>query len=122
MEKFFVNDVYFQKHNKIFLSTNEDQYSKIISQLRSTKKIDNDDLIDEKYNEYNSIFATNTKPSSGYNLKFNRAILINHDVLNLYFEENSPEPSSIVNTVVTQPYCLMRIDNVDQYEIKVFIE
>ena len=121
LEKFLVNDNDFQENDKIFLSTNEDQYRKIISQISSTTKIDHDDLIDEKYGEYNSIFLTNAKPTSGFILKFNRAILINQSVLNLYFEEFSPESNSIVNTV-TQPYCLMRIDNIEKYEVEVIVE
>ena len=122
LEKYLVNDNDFQENDKIFISTNEDQYRKIISQISSTTKIDHDDLIDEKYGEYNSIFLTNAKPTSGFILKFNRAILINQSVLNLYFEEFSPESNSIVNTVVTQPYCLMRIDNIEKYEVKVMVE
>ena len=122
MKQFLINDAEFQENNRIFISVNDDRYKKIISQLGSTKKIDNENLTEEKYNEYNSIFIIDTKPSSGFNLKFSRAILRNQNLLNLYFEEIIPEPGAIVNTAVTQPYCLLNIDHIDQYEVKVEVE
>lgn len=119
LKKFYVNDDDFQKYNHIFISSYEERYKEIIDHLNSTKKIDDENLVEEKNNKYNSIFLTDAKPSTGFNLKFNRAVLKGQSILNLYFQELSPEPNSIVNTVVTQPYCLLRIDDIEQYEIKV---
>ncbi len=122
LEKFFVNDDDFQKNNKIFISSKEERYKKIIDHLNSTKKIDEETLVEEKYNKYNLIFLIDAKPSSGFNLKFNGAVLKSQNILNLYFQELSPEPNLKVNTVLTQPYCFLKIDNVDQYEVKVEVE
>ena len=122
LDTFFLNDFDFQKNDRIFISNNEQRYKEIINYLNYAKKLDNENLIDEKYSEYNSIFLINSKPTSGFKLKLNDAILKNHYVLNLYFEEISPKSNSIVNTIVTQPYCLMGIDNIDKYDIKVIVE
>ena len=122
LKKFFVNDDDFLKYNKIFLSINDERYKDIINHLNYKKKVDNENLVEENYNKYNSIFLIDTKPSSGFNLKFNRAVLKSQNILILYFQELSPESNSIVNTVLTQPYCFLKIDNVDQYEVKVEVE
>ena len=72
-------------------------------------------------NEYNLIVLAGEKTSSGHSLDFKNATLSNQN-LNLYFEEISPGDQSKVLTVMTYPYCLLKINKIENYQINVIFE
>ena len=49
---------------------------------------------------------------------FNKAIL-NNDQLSLYFDILQPEKGSIVLTVVTYPMCLLYVEDINNFDIKI---
>ena len=51
---------------------------------------------------------------------FNKVVLKN-DQLSLYFDTSKPEIGSIALTVVTHPICLLYIQDIDNFDIKILL-
>ena len=51
---------------------------------------------------------------------FNKAILKN-DLLSLYFDISKPEIGSIALTVVTHPICLLYVQDINNFDIKILL-
>ena len=49
---------------------------------------------------------------------FNKAIL-NNDQLSLYFDIFKPKIGSIAMTVVTHPMCLLYVEDINNFDIKI---
>ena len=115
--KFISDDAGNQKTGEFFFTEDHINFTAILSSLGSPKKSDGAiEETEQKNKNYNSIFFVTARPSSGYSLDFKKAELDNN-ILHLYFEETSPQANEIVLTVVSQPYCLLKIDNINQYEV-----
>ena len=72
-------------------------------------------IIDTKIN---FIFSPGYRNSSGYSLDFLNLILKDKNLL-LRFKENKPKKNSLVATVITYPFCVLSIDNVDYYNVSI---
>ena len=76
--------------------------------------------IDKKLNDkkYNLLVSAGEKPSSGYSLKFVK-IKKKKKFDKIYFKEVKPEKNSINLAVITYPFCLVKIENLDDYKVKI---
>ena len=114
-ENIYLNELYCNV-NKIQLLDNDtnsisfkdSNFDKIIS------KIDKD-LSNKKYNLLVSI---GSRPSSGYNLELVKS-KIKKDKIYLNFNEIKPQKNSKVLTVLTHPFCLLNIQNLNEYKVKI---
>tara|TARA_S200000501_G_scaffold317906_1_gene311454 strand:- start:202 stop:702 length:501 start_codon:yes stop_codon:yes gene_type:complete len=114
-ENIYLNELYCNT-NKIQLLDNDTNsisfkdtnFDKIIS------KIDKD-LSNKKYN---LLVGLSTKPSSGYNLVLSKS-KIKKDKIYLHFNEIKPQKNSKVLTVLTHPFCLLNIQNLNEYKVKI---
>ena len=68
--------------------------------------------------EYNLIVTAGPKSSSGHYMFFNKAVLKN-DLLSLYFDILKPKIGSIAMTVVTYPMCLLYVQDINTFDIKI---
>ena len=87
---------------------------------RKDKKF-NEKLIKMGFNiesiDYNLFVSNGTKGRTGYGLKFDK-IIKNKNKFKVYFIEIKP-PTEISAAVLTYPFCLLKIKNLDKF--KVFI-
>ena len=74
-------------------------------------------IIDTKLN---FIFSPGYRNSSGFSLDFLNLTLKDKNLL-LRFKENKPKKNSLVATIITYPFCVLSIDNVDYYNISIEI-
>ena len=76
--------------------------------------------IDKKPNDkkYNLLVSTGEKPSSGYSLEFLK-IKKKKKFYKIYFQETKPKKNSKNLSVITYPFCLINIKNLDGYKIKI---
>ena len=76
--------------------------------------------IDKKFNDkkYNLLVSSGEKPSSGYSLEFVK-IKKKKKFDKIYFKEIKPEKNSKNLAVITYPFCLMKIENLDDYKVKI---
>ena len=92
-----------------FITTNDKMFASIIDELKKHENI---------VGEYNLIVTAGPKSSSGHYMFFNKAILKN-DLLSLYFDISKPEIGSIALTVVTHPICLLYVQDINNFDIKI---
>ena len=76
--------------------------------------------IDKKLNDkkYNLLVSAGEKPSSGYSLEFVK-IKKKKKFDKIYFKEIKPEKNSKNLAVITYPFCLVKIENLDDYKVKI---
>ena len=76
--------------------------------------------IDKKLNDkkYNFLVSAGEKPSSGYSLEFIK-IKKKKKFHKIYFKEIKPKKNSKNLAVITYPFCLVKIENLDDYKIKI---
>ena len=76
--------------------------------------------IDQKLNDkkYNLLVSAGEKPSSGYSLEFLK-IKKKKKIDKIYFKETKPKKNSKNLSIVTYPYCLINLKNLDEYKIKI---
>jgi len=77
-------------------------------------KID-ESLLDKKYN---LIVSLGSRPSGGYKLEFNK-IKNKSNKTYVYFNEIKPKKNSKNLAVITYPFCVLKIDNLKEYKIKI---
>ena len=100
----------YQKHfTNEFITTNDELFALTIAELKKHENI---------VGEYNLIVTAGPKSSSGHYMFFNKAVLKN-DLLSLYFDILKPEIGSTALTVVTHPMCLLYIQDIDNFDIKI---
>ncbi len=111
----FLSELYCNNNNSKLLDNNSNSiniknsnFAKIIS------KIDKD-LSNKKFN---LLISSGSKPSSGYKLEFNRSKTKKNKIY-LYFNEIKPIKNSKNLMVITYPYCLLNINNLEEYKIKI---
>ena len=92
----------------ISLSFKDKKFNQVISEI--DKKPSN--------KKYNLLVSTGEKPSSGYSLEFLK-IKKKKKFDKIYFQEKKPKKNSKNLSVVTYPYCLINVKNLDNYKIKI---
>ena len=92
----------------ISLSFKDKNFNQVISKI---EKKPND-------GEYNLLVTAGQKPSSGYSLEFIK-IKKKKKFDKIYFKETKPEKNSINLAVITYPFCLVKIENLDDYKVKI---
>ena len=102
----------YQKHfTNEFITTNDEIFASTIAELEK-----HEDIV----GEYNLIVTAGPKSSSGHYMFFNKAVLKN-DLLSLYFDILKPKIGSIAMTVVTHPMCLLYIQDINTFDIKIIL-
>ncbi|MDC0987888.1 protease complex subunit PrcB family protein [Candidatus Pelagibacter sp.] len=66
--------------------------------------------------KYNLFITNGTKPSAGYSLKFDK-IIKNKNKFKIYLIETKPNKMSANAAVLIYPFCLLKVDNLDQIEV-----
>ena len=92
----------------ISLSFKDKNFNQVISKI---EKKPND-------GEYNLLVTAGQKPSSGYSLEFIK-IKKKKKFDKIYFKETKPEKNSKNLAVITYPFCLVKIENLDNYKVKI---
>ncbi len=94
------------KNNTI--SYNDKDFSKILGRIDKS-------FLDKKYN---LIVSLGSRPSGGYKLKFNKMKNKNKKKY-IYFNEIKPPKNSKNVAVISYPFCLVKIDNLNEYKVKI---
>ena len=94
-----------------FITINDKMFISIIDELKKHENIEGN---------YNLIVTAGPKSNSNYGMFFNKAILKN-DLLNFYFDISKPEMNSIALTVVTHPMCLLYVQDINTFDIKIIL-
>ena len=92
----------------ISLSSKDKKFNEVISKIY--KKPNN--------KKYNLLVSTGEKPSSGYSLEILK-IKKKKKIDKIYFKETKPKKNSKNLAVITYPYCLINLKNLDNYKIKI---
>ena len=71
-----------------------------------------------KDKQYNLLVSLGEKSSSGYKLEFVK-IKRKKKFDRIYFKEIKPKKNSKNLTVITYPYCVLKVKNLDSYKIKI---
>ena len=67
---------------------------------------------------FNLIVFSESKPSSGYKLKLNN-IKKKNSVHNLNFINTKPPKGSVNLAVITYPYCILNVENLNKFKITI---
>ena len=91
-----------------FISKNSESFEYILS------------LIDKDLSKgsFNLIVFSESKPSSGYKLKLNN-IKKKNSVHNLNFINTKPPKGSANLAVITYPYCILNVENLNKFKITI---
>jgi hypothetical protein len=92
-----------------FITTNDEIFISTIAELKKHENI---------VGEYNLIVTAGPKSNSSYGMILNKAVVEN-DQLSLYFDISQPENGSIALTVVTYPMCLLYVEDINNFDIKI---
>ena len=92
-----------------FITTNDEIFISTIAELKKHENI---------VGEYNLIVTAGPKSNSSYGMILNKAVVEN-DQLSLYFDISQPENGSIAMTVVTYPMCLLYVEDINNFDIKI---
>ena len=92
----------------ISLSFKDKKFNQVISEI--DKKPSN--------KKYNLLVSAGEKPSSGYSLEFLK-IKKKKKFDKIYFKETKPKKNSKNLAVITYPFCLVNIKNLDEYKIEI---
>ena len=92
-----------------FITTNDEIFISTIAELKKHENI---------VGEYNLIVTAGPKSNSSYGMILNKAVVEN-DQLSLYFDISQPENGSITLTVVTYPMCLLYVEDINNFDIKI---
>ena len=92
-----------------FITTNDEIFISTIAELKKHENI---------VGEYNLIVTAGPKSNSSYGMILNKAVVEN-DQLSLYFDISQTENGSIAMTVVTYPMCLLYVEDINNFDIKI---
>ncbi len=90
------------------ISNSNKDFKKILSKVDKT-------LSNKKYN---LIVSLGSRPSGGYKLEFNK-IKNKKKKTYVYFSEIKPPKNSKNIAVISYPFCLVNIENLDEYKVKI---
>ena len=114
-QNIFLSELYCNTNNIKLLNDDTNSISIKDSNFQTIiSKIDKD-LFNKKYN---LLVSLGTRPSSGYNLELSKS-KIKKDKIYLYFNEIKPEKNSKGLAVLTHPFCLLYIQNLNEYKVKI---
>ena len=99
-QEYFIDD---------FITTNDEIFESIIDKLKKHENI---------VGEYNLIVTAGPKSNSSYGMILNKAVVENYQ-LSLYFDISQTENGSIAMTVVTYPMCLLYVEDINNFDIKI---
>ena len=102
------NKVKLLEKNINSISFKDENFYQVISKIDSNIK--------DK--QYNLLVSLGEKPSSGYALEFIK-IKKKKKFNRLYFKEIKPKKNSKNLSVITYPFCLLKVKNLDSYKIKI---
>jgi hypothetical protein len=100
---------YQEYFNSDFITTSDEIFISTIAELKKHENI---------VGEYNLIVTAGPKSNSSYGMILNKAVVEN-DQLSLYFDISQPENGSIALTVVTYPMCLLYVEDINNFDIKI---
>jgi hypothetical protein len=103
-----VNKIRLLEKNNNSVSFKDKNFNQVIYKLGKN--------IEDK--NYNLLVSAGEKPSSGYKLEFTK-IKKKKKFNKLYFKEIIPKKNSKNLTVITYPYCVLKVKNLDNYKIKI---
>ena len=103
-----VNNVRLLEEDVISLSFKDKNFNQTIRKI--DKKLN--------YNKYNLLVSTGEKSSSGYSLEFVK-IKKRKKFDKIYFKEIKPKKNSKNLAVITYPFCLLKVKNLNSYKIKI---
>ena len=103
-----VNKIRLLEKNNNSVSFKDKNFNQVISKLSKN--------IEDK--NYNLLVSAGEKPSSGYKLEFIK-IKKKKNFNKLYFKEIKPKKNSKNLTVITYPYCVLKVKDLDNYKIKI---
>ena len=103
-----VNKVKLLEEDVISLRFKDKNFNQVINKI--DKKLNN--------KKYNLLVSTGEKSSSGYSLEFIN-IKKKKKFDKVYFKETKPEKNSKNLSIITYPFCLVKIENLDDYKIKI---
>tara|TARA_B100000886_G_scaffold86857_1_gene57025 strand:- start:1283 stop:1723 length:441 start_codon:yes stop_codon:yes gene_type:complete len=101
-QEYFVDD---------FITTYDEMFASIIDELKKHENIEG---------EYNLIVTAGPKSNSNYGMILNKAVVENNHLI-LYFEISKQEKNSITLTVVTHPMCLLYVQDINAFDIKIIL-
>ena len=103
-----VNNVRLLEEDVISLSFKDKNFNQVINK------------IDKKLNDkkYNLLVSAGEKPSGGYSLEFVK-IKKKKKFDKIYFKEVKPKKNSKNLAVITYPFCLVKIENLNDYKVKI---
>ena len=114
-EKSILNEVYCNSKNfpilvnkRVSASYLDKDFDNILTEI-------NENLLDKKYN---LIVTLGSRPSGGYKLEFNKIKNINKKTY-IYFNEIKPPKNSESIAVITYPFCLLKIENLQKHKVKI---
>ena len=88
-----------------YLTSSNPNFSRVISKIKN---------IDPK--DYNLIISPGYKPSPGYRINISKIKMKKKSIIIYYSEEKF---SNTALTVISYPYCLIKIENLDNRKIKI---
>tara|TARA_B100000579_G_scaffold169852_2_gene138323 strand:+ start:2802 stop:3326 length:525 start_codon:yes stop_codon:yes gene_type:complete len=95
--------------NKLnYISSKDKNFLNLVSSLGNELQTKN----------FNLLVYFGSKPSSGYSIELNK-IKERKNKINLYFKEIKPTKNSNNLSVITHPYCLIKISNIENYKINI---
>ena len=103
-----VNNVRLLEEDVISLSVKDKNFNQIIGKIN--KKLNN--------KNYNLLVSTGKKSSSGHSLEVVK-IKKKKKFDKIYFKEIKPNKNSKNLAVITYPFCLVEIDNLNNYKVKI---
>ena len=103
-----VNEVRLLEKNNNSISIQDKNFNQVISKI--DKNIED--------NHYNLLVSLGEKSSSGHKLEFTK-IKRKKKFDKLYFKEIKPKKNSKNLTVMTYPYCMLKVKNLNNYKIKI---
>ena len=102
------------KNLKYLITDTSGKILKNSHDLRNLLKT-NKSLVDKKYN---LIVSLGSRSSGGYKLEFNKIKNKNKKTY-VYFNEIKPPKNSKNIAVISYPFCILKIDNLNEYKIKI---
>lgn len=110
-----LNEVYCGSNNFPILTNKSKSVSYTDKDFNNILLKTNKSLVDKKYN---LIVSLGSRSSGGYKLEFNKIKNKNKKTY-VYFNEIKPPKNSKNIAVISYPFCILKIDNLNEYKIKI---
>ncbi len=114
-EKSILDEVYCTSKNFPILANKRESASYLDKDFDNILTKINENLIDKKYN---LIVTLGSRPSGGYKLEFEK-IKNKNEKIYIYFNVIKPPKNSESIAVITYPFCLVKIENLQEHEVRI---